>query len=203
MWHGQVIAPGDGWQIPAYAQSMVWVCCGDQAVQARGPFGEFSLAASGCDLALAWGAPYGPLLGTWPLSDESTPVMLGWRGAVGIGGFVELLHALEVRDIELVIAEIEGAPLPPGYSRLPTLDQMRAAPFSRTRGSAPGTAQQFTYTVIALADSVHADYLHHALVSELALDCFATLGPQAGRWFAVVGLPLLVDAVSLLAPGYR
>jgi hypothetical protein len=203
MVHGQVVAPGAGWSIPAYAQSMLWVCSGDQAVQTRGPSGEFTLDASGADLALAWGTAAGPLLAGWPASDDATPVVLGWQGAVGIGGFIERLHALDVHDLEVVIAEIEGDLLPPDYARLPSLDGMRSAPFSRARGSGPDSGRQFTYTVIALADSVCAEYLHHALISELALDCFATLGPQAGRWADVVGLPLLVDGVSLLAPGYR
>ena len=203
MLHGQVVAPDSEWQIPAYAQSMLWVRCGEQAVQACGPLGEFSLAASSGDLLLVWGVADGPALGTWPVPAESTLLVLGWQGTVGMGGFIERLHTLEVRDLDLVIAEIEGDLLPPGYARLPSIDQMRAAPFRRTRDSEPVTPRQSIYTVMALADSVHADYLHHALVSELALDCFATLGAQSGGWHEIIGLPLLVDAVSLLAPGYR
>lgn len=203
MLHGRVVAPEGGWQIPAYAQSMLWLRCGEQAVQASGPLGEFSLAASGDDLLLAWGVADGPLVGAWPLPAESTPLVLGWQGTVAIGGFIERLHTLEARDLDLVIAEIEGDLLPPGYARLPSLDQVRSAPFRRTREGEPAAVRQSTYTVIALADSVHADYLHHALVSELALDCFTTLGAQAGGWHTIAGLPLHVDGVSLLAPGYR
>jgi hypothetical protein len=80
---------------------------------------------------------------------------------------------------------------------------MRRAPFQRRHEPEPGTARAFTYTCLALADSIYAEYLHHAMVSELAVDCLAAFGPEEGRWHEIVGLPLLVEAVTLLAPGYR
>jgi hypothetical protein len=100
-----------------------------------------------------------------------------------------------------VVAEIEGDLLPAGYGHLPTLADMRAGPFQRHDETDLADARSFTYTFLALADSVFAEYLHHAMVSELAVDCLATLGPQDGRWHEIVGLPLLLDSISLLAPG--
>jgi len=80
---------------------------------------------------------------------------------------------------------------------------MQRAPFRRRDEPEPDITRDFTYTFLALADSIHAEYLHHALVSELAADCFAILGPQEGRWHEIVGMPLLVDGITLLAPGCR
>jgi hypothetical protein len=134
---------------------------------------------------------------------DSAPFNLGWQGEAAVAGFVERLHALQLRGLELVVAEIEGNVLPPGYARLPSLDQMRAAPFSRRDTGETTFERQFTYTLVAMADSIYAEYLHHAMVSELAIDAFAVLGPHEGRWHEIVGLPLMLQSVSLLAPGYR
>lgn len=199
---GCLVAEKADWRIPVYAQSMLWVQSGECTAPASGPLGKFTLEPPGQDggeLRLAWGVPGGPLLGVWP-----TPAAaMDWRGEVAVGGFVERLHVLERHGLELVIAEIVGDGLPFGYSALPTLEQMRRAPFSRQNAPESSGARLHTYTLVMLADSVHAEYIHHAMVSELAVDCFVSLGPQDGHWHEIVGLPLLVESLSLLAPGYQ
>ncbi|MBN2471321.1 MAG: hypothetical protein JXN59_11395 [Anaerolineae bacterium] len=174
-------------------------------MRAEGPRGAFALDVPGGKddaLRLEWGAAGGPILAVWAAPGPGTWVA-GWQGAVGVGGFVERLHVLEAHDLELVIAEVVGGLLPPGYQRVPTLADMRQAPFTRTTEDSQPLSPECTYTFLAMAESIHAEYLHHAMVSELAVDCFAALGPQAGGWHAVVGLPLLLESVSLLAPGAR
>lgn len=206
---GVLAADNSAWRIPPYAQTMLWVQQGARAVQARGDRGAFTLSEAadpGGDpaepLILVWGAPGGPPLAIWP-APETAPFVGGWQGEAHIGGFVERLHVLEAHDLELIIAEIEGALLPPGYLRLPGLEQMRAAPFRRLPEPDLPAGARHTYFVFAPVDSALADYLHHAMVSELAVNCRAALGPQAGEWHALAGLPLLLDSLTLLAPGYR
>ncbi len=206
---GALVASNSAWRIPPYAQTMLWVQQGAHAAQAHGERGVFALSARGDStdasrepLTLAWGAPGGPPLAIWP-APETAPFVGGWQGAAHIGGFVERLHVLEAHDLELVIAEIEGALLPPDYPRLPGLEQMRAAPFRRLPEPDLPAGARHTYFVLAPVESALADYLHHAMVSELAVNCRAALGPQAGEWHALVGLPLLLDSLTLLAPGYR
>jgi hypothetical protein len=201
MIQGFLTAEKARWRIPPYAQDMLWVQSGEQAAQASGPRGAFTLEVNGAEITLAWGVPDGPQLAKWPVCPTGAPVILDWPGSVGAGGFVERLHILETRGLELVVAEIEGDLFPAGYGRLPKLADMRAGPFRRHDETGFAGARPFTYTFLALADSVYAEYLHHAMVSELAVDCFATLGPQDGRWHEIVGLPLLLDSMSLLAPG--
>jgi hypothetical protein len=195
---GYLIPEKAKWQIPAYAQSVLWVQSGEAAAQTFGPRGAFALDDTGGEIALAWGTTDGPVLARWP--DMPADEVLGWMGSVGVGGFVERLHVFETRGLEVVIAEIEGDVLPADYRRVPTLADMRAGKVQRRDDSAIGAIRAFTYTMLALADSVYAEYLHHAMVSELAVDCFATLGPQEGRWHEIMGLPLLIEALSLLAP---
>jgi hypothetical protein len=203
---GYLVAEGTGWRVPVYAQDMLWVRAGDRTVRASGLRGVFDLEVTGDadePINLLWGTADGPPLAVWSRPGLDTPLVLGWQGGVAVGGFVERLHALERRGLEVVVAELEGMTLPPEYTRLPTLDQMQRGPFRRRNEPEPGPSREFTYTFLALADSIYAEYLHHAVVSELAVDCVATLGPQEGRWHEIVGLPLLLEAVTLLAPGYR
>lgn len=201
---GHLVTEGTEWTIPPYAQAMLWLAGDGEAMQVAGDRGAFTLDVpddGAGTIDLTWGIAGGPLLARWPVALADSPVTLDWRGAVAVGGFVERLHAFEVRGLELVVAELVGALLPLNYPRLPSLDQMRRRVFQRSDTDVAADMPEFTYTLITMADSIHADYLHHAMVSELAVDCFTTLGTQAGRWHEVTGLPLLVEMVSLLAPG--
>lgn len=186
------------WSIPAYAQQMLWLRQGDAAVQVSGPRGLFKFdPPSSGGLRLMWGTTEGTPLAAWPETSNSESITLNWNGHVAVGGFITRLHALEVRDLEIVIAEVEGGLLPPGYVRWPSLAEMSSAPFRRDLDQTP-VERDYTYTFLVMADSIYAEYLHHALVSELAVDLYAGLGPQKGRWADVVGLPLLIESVSLV-----
>jgi hypothetical protein len=196
---GYLISEKAIWQIPAYAQRLLWVRDGESAAQASGPRGAFALDDTGGEIALAWGAADGPVLARWP--GVPAGEVLGWSGSIGVGGFVERLHVFETHGLDVVVAEIEGDVLPVDYRRVPTLADYQAGNVQRRDDADVGATRAYTYTMLALADSVFAEYLHHAMVSELAVDCFAALGPQEGRWHEIMGLPLLIEALSLLAPG--
>lgn len=200
---GTLVANDSPWRIPPYAREMVWVRQGDHAAQARGERGAFSVAASDEPLVLVWGAADGSPLAVWPPPEPGAPFVAGWNGTARIGGFVERLHVQETHALDLVIAEIDGAPLAPDYRRLPTLAEMRAAPFRRLPEPDLASTTRYPYFVLAPVDSVLAEYLHHAMVSELAVNCFAALGSQEGDWHTLVGMPLLLESLTLLAPGYR
>jgi hypothetical protein len=201
---GYLVAGESSWRIPAYAQYMLWMQQEEHAGRTAGERGQFLLDVPGDGnkaLYVVWGTAGGPPLTIWYKPDTEAPFVVGWQGSVAVGGFIERLHVLEAFGLELVIAEIEGSLLLPNYRRLPTLIQMQQTPFRRTAEDEQSPSPNFTYTFLAMADSVCAEYLHHAMVSELAVNCFATLGPHEGHWHEIVGLPLLIDTVSLLAPG--
>lgn len=201
---GSLVAEASAWRIPAYARDMLWIAAGGEAAPVTGPHGSYRVERGAADapLLLTWGTADGPPLAVWPPSDTS-PAPPDWDGTVRLAGFVERLHVLEAHGLELVVAEVQGALLPAGYPRLPTLDEMRAAPFARDPAQDHPAAREATYPLLAPAGSIQAEYLHHALISELSVDCFAALGPHEGGWHTIVGLPLLVEALSLLAPAYR
>jgi hypothetical protein len=60
MTHGFLTAEKAPWQIPLYAQDMLWLCCGEHVAQASGPRGAFAIDNTGHEIALAWGVPEGP-----------------------------------------------------------------------------------------------------------------------------------------------
>ncbi len=199
-----LVVPDDDWRIPLYARDMLWVTLGGWAAQAEGEQGRFvmdSLPEDGL-LTLCWGRPDGPPLARWSLDELSGLEAVGWGGEVAIGGFVERLHTLTVRGLDLMIAEVEGGPLPASYTQLPDLDTMRETVFRRD-DDAPLDDDRHMYPVIVQAETMLAESLHHALISELPMDCWGILGPQAGGWHDLVGLPILLEAVTLLAPRRR
>ena len=185
-------------RIPAYAQDMLYVVTEDSAAQARDKQGLFSLdTAPDGPLRLAWGAPAGPLLAIWEPAPD--PLKLRWNGRVKIGGFIERLHAREVGGLEVIIVEVVGGPFAADYVGLPSLDDMRRGVFARPPNTEPlGTDQ--AYPFIILAESNMAALAQDALVSGLSVDAYGSLASEAGRWHEVVGLPLLLDTLTLLAP---
>ena len=189
------------YRIPAYAQAMMCLVPeGGQGRQAQGLHGRFSLDAdrtSSGPLRLAWGNAVGPILAVWdhPPGDLN----LDWDGRVRVGGFIERLHAREVGGLEIVIAEVLGGPLPAEQVGLPSLDDMRDGVYARTSDAEPLTRDQ-VYPFVSLADSNLAALAQDALVSGLAVDAYGSLAGDENRWHEVVGLPLLLDMLTLHAP---
>jgi hypothetical protein len=195
--HGQLT---DQFEIPDYAQDMLFLVTSAGAVRAQGDHGRFTLEQLYEEpLHLAWGAPEGPTLAIWNAVSNGKPLNLGWDGRVTAGGFVERLHAREVGGLDILVAEVFGGAFPADYIGLPSLEDMRRGVFGRPAGSEPAVRSQ-TYPFIILAESNFAALVQDALVSGLAVDAYGALASDDGHWHEVVGLPLLLDAITLLAP---
>ncbi len=165
------------WRVPAYAQDML------------------RLISDECIQRIEWGAG-GPTLVFWkPPALEPT-----WSGRVKVGGFIERLHAFEIAEMEIVIAEIVGGAFPAAHSGLPTLEDMKRGIYARPADLEPyGTDQ--TYPFILMAESNFAALAQDALVSGLAVDAVGTLADDQTAWRDMCGLPLLIESLTLLAPG--
>jgi hypothetical protein len=180
--HGQLT---DQFDIPTYAQDMLFLVTSAGAVRAQGGHGRFT--------------PDGPTLAIWNAVSNGKPLNLGWDGRVTAGGFVERLHAREIGGLDILVAEVFGGAFPADYIGLPSLDDMRRGVFGRPADAEPAVRSQ-TYPFIILAESNFAGLVQDALVSGLAVDAYGALASDDSRWHEVVGLPLLLDAITLLAP---
>ncbi len=148
-------------------------------------------------MRITWGAADGPTLAFW--DNTADWLNLRWDGRVKVGGFVERLHAREGGGRELVIAEVVGGPFAADHVGLPSLDDMRNGIFARPSEVEPLDGDQ-AYPFVILADSNLATLVQDALVSGLAVDVYGVLASEAGGWHEIVGLPLLMDSLTLLAP---
>ncbi len=184
--------------IPSYAQDMLYLVSGEAVAQAQGKQGHFSLDETPeIPLRLVWGGADGPTLAVWQALPEQGS--LEWDGRVKVGGFIERLHARELGGLEIVIAEVVGGSFPVDHVGLPSLDEMRQGIYARPSDEEPFD-QDEAYPFIILAESNLASLVQDALVSGLAVDAYGALASEAGRWHEVVGLPLLLDTLTLLAP---
>jgi len=190
-----LIAEKATWRIPSYAQDMLVVQQGAQHCRTRGPRGEFVLETRTPSVTLRWGTPEGPPLAH--LQPHGEPLSASWDGSIVIGGAVSMFQVEEVRGLPLVIAHIEGAPVNRALVARPDLHAMRQAP-PELPDVPLSAAEIFPYSVIAEADSALADYFFQALALGLGVVCTARLGPEAGEWHEVSGLPLLAEKLALL-----
>lgn len=187
----------DEFRIPVYAQDMLFIVTEDGSAQAQGKQGKYALdGAPQGTVRLTWGASDGPALAYWR---ENELPAARWDGRVKIGGFVERLHARELGGLEVVIIEVVGGLLPATHVGLPSLNDMRNGIFARPSDSEPFGSDQ-SYPFVILAESNLSGIAQDALVSGLAVDAYGSLASEAGRWHELVGLPLLLDSLTLLAP---
>ncbi len=187
------------WRIPAYAQDMLYVVSGESRAQTQGPLGQFTLDGELSDtLRVSWAWwRVGPILTHWALPLEADP--LNWDGRVKVGGFVERLHAREIGDMEIIIAEIVGGSFPANYGGLPSLEDMRGGVFARPADIEP-LGMGLTYPFILNAESNFAAIAQDALVSGLAVDAIGILADDDTGWQHISGLPLLMESLTMLAP---
>ncbi len=188
------------YQIPRYAQDSLFLVCASQTANAKGVHGEYSLDKTTLPVEhveLHWAHPDGPALACWDnLEDWSE---LNWTGQIKVGGFIERLHGREISDLEVVIAEVVGGPLPGDHISLPTLRDMRNGVFAYPADREPLKQDQI-YPFIILAESNFATLAQDALVSGLAVDAYGSLTAESDQWHKIIGLPLQLESLTLLAP---
>jgi hypothetical protein len=192
----------DKYCIPAYAQDMLClVPDGGEVRRVRGQHGTLDVAPTfSGPLRLAWESAAGPILAVWDRLPDN--LRLDWDGRVKVGGFVERLHAREIGGQDVVIAEVVGGPLPADHVGLPSLDDMRRGVYARTADVEPLYSDQ-VYPFVVLAENNLASLVQDALVSGLAVDAYGSLASEEPNWrglHEVVGLPLLLDMLTLHAP---
>ncbi len=187
----------NSFSIPGYAQDMLYVVTDAGVAQTLGKNGQFALETlPEGQVRITWGTSEGPILTYW---NNVSMLDLEWDGHIKVGGFIERLHAHEVGGLELIIVEVVGGAFPVNHTGLASLADMRQGIFARPADTEPlGTGQAYPFVV--LAESNLAALAQDALVSGLGVDAYGSLASEASRWHDVVGLPLLLDNLTLLAP---
>jgi hypothetical protein len=183
--------------LPSYAETMLWLKSSDgQAARIQTP-GKVDISAS-APLTLHWGHPDGSPLHRWTATPPNQSLV--WDGLVRLGGFVDRSHILEFHGLGVMVVELMGSIYSPSqFPTLPSLEDLKNGPYQREDAQYP--EPEHWYSLLIDLDSPFADFLHHALVNGNAIDCTASLGDDEGGWHELVGLPLLVESLTLLAPG--
>jgi len=147
-----------------------------------------------------WGSPDGPTLAYWrKVEPLTTGLNLNWDGRVHVGGFIDRIHAFAVEDMELLVAEIVGGVFADDYVGLPTLADMRAGRHTRPPDQDPIHTDQ-VYTFLVEAESHFAALLHDAMIGRISIDVSGALSSDEDSWHHIIGLPLLLDTLALIAP---
>ncbi len=171
----------------------------------QGPAGRYTLdlpAATSDPVRLVttigWGAALEPVLAHLPWSGGDPP---GWDGTVTLIGYLEQLHLQEWSGLPLVVLELVGQAAPITYRRLPPLPIPALGDRHGLHTDRPleESAEQ-VYYLLAEAESPLAALAQDALVSSLRVVAVASLGVEEAGWHALVNLPLVLDALTLIGP---
>jgi hypothetical protein len=190
----------DKWNIPNYAQEMLWLSSEFGAVQAEGPQGAFTLPAPAEVLTIRWGGPDGAPLAQLRWKADS----LDWDGRVRIGGYIDAMFIGEVGDLPepVSVLHVGGQPLRPNTSPFPRHKDRRNLPYplpSFEDGIATEVHEGMT-TWIAYDEAPALSLAQDALVSKLRVYCFGRLAPHAWAWHKQFAEPIVLEAMTLFAP---
>jgi hypothetical protein len=198
-----VLRPKNDWVIPAYALDMLWVTTPKGVASELHLDGSFMLdpvQEAVSQIQLRWGNPTGSLLTFWEAYDAEYSLSLQWDGHVVLGGFIERTHILDHDDLPLMIVEMVGGAYPIGFKMLPTMEMLQQGNFSRDNDFDPTHENQW-YSLLLPLESPLSDFVHHALVNGSAIDCYAHFADDESRWHQLMGMPLVLDKLTLLSTG--
>ncbi|GAB4574428.1 MAG: hypothetical protein Kow0077_20960 [Anaerolineae bacterium] len=218
---GQLMAAGGA--LPEWAQAHLYIALRDRddapenpmtTGPVSGPQGTFALPLdpeAAIKLALpshrdgphhlatlGWDTALNPALAELPWQASG---ILNWDGAVTLTGYVEQLHLLEWGGLPLAVLELAGWLVPHTYRRLPPLPL--PVPGDRHHLHADRhlhDSPEQAYYLLADADSPLTALAQDALVSNLRVVAFCSLGEQAAGWHELVNIPLVLDSLTLIGP---
>lgn len=174
--------------LPRYAQDMLWLTDNKTLAIPVAPLIELD-ASSSPPLTLRWGSKKGAPLVHW---DESAEI-LAWDGVLTVRGHVEAAHILD----EIIVLELRGAILPNTSPQLPSLDDLRDDTFHREPTFYTPTDKSAWYGMVVPLESPLVDFAQQALVGSQLVDCTASFAPDKTGLHHVVGMPLLLDSLTL------
>lgn len=196
-----IFKPLEANELPEYSQNLWWLTNERDTATQINSDGHFEIQPS-LKLELRWANPAGAMLTHWQI-DPVPPYELAWDGIIRLGGFIERTHIVEYEGLGLLIAEMVGGAYSPNYQTLPSIADLQNKPFRRDESESDPSSANHWYSLMMPLESPFADFVHHCLVNGNALDCQCTLGEDEGMWHELVGLPLIVESLSLLSTQYN
>jgi len=190
----------NGYYIPRYAQSSLYLESESGTVATEGPSGLFTLPAPSQRLVLRWGHAEGPALASLRWMSDS----LGWDGTVSIGGYVDALHVLTLDEEEgefVAVIHVGGQPLMPNNTLYPRASQ-RKQPYERPdfdRWIDESVAESHT-TWLLSEDNPLLTLAQDAMLNKLRVVFTGRLVDEDTVWDKLLALPLTLEAITLSAP---
>jgi hypothetical protein len=190
----------DDWEIPSYAQTMLWLDSETGTSRCEGAHGLFELDAPASVLTLRWGSHGGA-----PLTQlKWQPDNLGWDGTIRLGGMVEMLHLTEIETLGLPLAVVHfsAQPLLPETVPYPDASHRKQNLFEVPYyvDGVDDTLRPQIVTLITLSESMLVSHAQDAMLQKMPLHVYGRLAAEAKGWHRFFALPILWEGVSLFAP---
>lgn len=179
--------------VPLYAKNMLWMTSSAGFEQRLPESLQMTLPELSEGLTLRWGTAQGSPLRYW----SDTTKNLIWNGHVRVNGHIDCSHLMTLEHTEILILEIHGSLIPLDQPRMPSLEDLKKSPFERSPFLE--NIEEAWYAFVLELDSPFADFTHHALVNGQAIDCYGRLADEAAGFHRLVGLPLLLESLTLYA----
>ena len=106
------------------------------------------------------------------------------------------LHIMSVDELDLMVIEVSGGLIPDGFTRLPSLEDLKQNTFRRDSFYS-GEQDEHWYAFLLPLESPLVDFAHHALVNGHAVDCYGSLADEQAELHKMVGMPFLLESMSL------
>ena len=180
--------------VPHYGRDMLWLTAGpDFRMRISGNAGEDVIIPTDEIVQLRWGTSDGSPVAVW----QNPGNALVWQGQVNVRGRVDSAHILTIGKREIMIVEITGTPIAVERKRLPSLERLREGPYE-SEVFAPYPQAEFWYGYLLSLDSPLADFAFQAMQQRALLDCYGTLAQDAAKFHALVGMPALLESLTIL-----
>lgn len=184
------------WNIPTYAQKLIWLDTEAGSAQTEGDKGLFELPAPSVTVTVRWGGDTGA-----PLTQlRWQPDVLGWDGTVRVGGLVEAIHLTEFAGIVLGVVYISAQPLYPHTLPYPDAARRQVITPPDYLEGVDETESPEVLTVLVSDESPLFQVAQDSLTNSLPLHVYGRLSDEEEGWHTQFALPILWEAVTIFAP---
>lgn len=185
------------WLIPDYAQGALWLQTEWDHIRVEGEHGLFALSSPAPLLTLRWGGIQGPALARLPWKADN----LAWDGSVGVGGYVDALHRMQIRNTPVAVLCMGGQPLKPTTTPYPDNRARFHLPYTKPdfhAGLAVELPESMT-TWLVVGDTSLMTIAQSAMIHNLRMHLWGRLADGDEGWDDYFALPLVLKGATVFA----